>query len=306
LKEDKRAVVPFSKRKKDLKIVTDSGTDLYLSREEIAEQDIHVVPLVVSIDGREYHEGVDIEPEAFYDLLEKSASPAKTSQPSVGDFAGVYKSLASVDPEILSIHMSSGLSGTLNAAKEAAKLVPEAHVTHIDTRTLAVAAGWQVLAAARAAKAGWVKERIIALTERISAASESLYTVKELKYLIQGGRISHLKGLLAVILGIKPLIGVEKVNGTYVQRGQAHTFRRAIEGIVDLLLKEHKPQSNLRVQVCHSNNPEGAAILRDLIDKRFKCTWLPVGRLSLVLGAHTGPSMVAAAYAPSSVFADIP
>ena len=289
-----------------MKIVTDSGTDLYLGRDKIDELDIHIVPLVVSIGGKDYHEGVDIEPDVFYDLLVKSSSPAKTSQPSVGDFAETYKRLASIDPDILSIHMSSGLSGTLNAAKEAAKLVPEAHITHIDTRTLSAAAGWQVLAAAQASQAGWVKERIIALTGRISAASESLYTVKDLRYLIQGGRISHLKGLLASVLGIKPLIGVEKVKGTYVQRGQVRTFQQAIEGIVDLISRQHAPQSALRVQVCHANNLEGAAILHDLIDKRFKCTWLPVGRLSLVLGAHTGPSMVAAAYAPLSVFADIP
>ena len=289
-----------------MKIVTDSGTDLYLSQEKIAELDIHIVPLVVSIGGKAYHEGVDIEPDVFYDLLVKSSTPAKTSQPSVGDFAATYKRLASIDPDILSIHMSSGLSGTLNAAKEAAKLVPEAHITHIDTRTLSAAAGWQVLAAARASKAGWVKERIIALTESISVASESLYTVKDLRYLIQGGRISHLKGLLASVLGIKPLIGVEKVKGTYVQRGQVRTFQRAIEGIVDLISRQHALQSALRVQVCHASNLEGAAMLHDLIDKRFKCTWLPVGRLSLVLGAHTGPSMVAVAYAPLSVFADIP
>jgi DegV family protein with EDD domain len=289
-----------------LKIVTDSGTDLYLSREKIAELDIQVVPLVVSIGGKNYHEGVDIDPEVFYDLLVKSSSPAKTSQPSVGDFAETYKRLASSDPDILSIHMSSGLSGTLNSAKEAAKLVPEARITHIDTKTLAAAAGWQVIASARAIKAGWAKEQIIALAERISAASDSLYTIKDLKYLIQGGRISHLKGMIASLLNIKPLIGVEKVKGTYVQRGQARTFQMSIEKLVDLISKQHAPQSSLRVQVCHANNLEGATILRDLIDKKFDCTWLPIGRLSLVLGAHTGPSMVAAAYAPISVFADVP
>ncbi len=289
-----------------MKIVTDSGCDLHISREKIAELDIHVVPLVVDVGGKTFHEGVDIEPDQFYDLLVNSHTPAKTSQPSPGDFAKIYQQLAATDPEILSIHMSSGLSGTLNSAREAAKLVPQAHVTHIDTKTLAVAAGWQVEAAARAAKTGWAKERIIALTERISAASESLYTLKELKYLIQGGRIGHLKGLLATVLGIKPLIGVEKVKGTYVQRGQVRNFQRALEGLVDLISHQHEPHSALRVQVCHSNNPEGALVLHDLIDKAFKCSWLPVGRLSLVLGAHTGPSMVAVAYAPQSAFAEVP
>ncbi|MCK4574425.1 MAG: DegV family protein, partial [candidate division Zixibacteria bacterium] len=107
-------------------------------------------------------------------------------------------------------------------------------------------------------------------------------------------------------LNIKPLIGVEKVNGTYVQLGQVRTFTKAINGLVDIIAKQHSPGSALRVQVLHSYNPEGAAMLRDLVDQRFDCTWLPVGPMSLVLGAHTGPTMVGVAYAPLAAFADIP
>jgi DegV family protein with EDD domain len=220
--------------------------------------------------------------------------------------AAVYRKVAATDPDILSIHMSSGLSGTFNAAQSAAALVPEANITHIDTKTLSAAAGWQVAAAARAVKAGWLKDQILALMERIGEATDSIYTLKELKYLIHGGRISHMKGLIASLLNIKPLIGVEKVNGTYVQHGQARTFGRALSGLVDLVAKQHEPGSALRVQVLHSNNPEGAATLREQMDQLFDCTWLPVGPLSLVLGAHTGPSMVGVAYAPLAAFADVP
>ena len=76
--------------------------------------------------------------------------------------------------------------------------------------------------------------------------------------------------------------------------------------MVDLIAKQHAPGSALRVQVLYSHNPEGAAALRELVDERFDCTWLPVGPMSLVLGAHTGPSMVGVAYAPLAAFADIP
>jgi DegV family protein with EDD domain len=289
-----------------MKIVTDSGTDLNLTREQIAELDIHVVPLTVTLNGKTYREGVDIQADEFYRLLAATSSLPKTSQPSPGEFAGIYRQLAATDPDILSIHMSSGLSGTLNAAREGAKTVTEASIVHVDTKTLSVAAGWQVEAAARAAKAGWIKEKIIALMKHISDATESLYTLRDLKYLIHGGRISHLKGLLASVLDLKPLIGVEKVRGTYVQRGQVRNFSRALEGLVELMVREHAPGSALRVQVRHSYNPDGAAMLHDLIDKKFKCSWLPVGRLSLVLGAHTGPSMVGVAYASPDTFAEIP
>jgi len=289
-----------------MQIVTDSGTDLCLSPEQEVELGIHVVPLIVTLEGKSYHEGVDIRPDEFYRLLAATDSLPITSQPSAGEFAETYRRLAATDPDILSIHMSSGLSGTFNAAQAGAKLVPGANITFVDTKTLSAAAGWQVEAAARALKAGWTKEQILVLMERIGAASESIYTLKELKYLIHGGRISHMKGLIALVLNIKPLIGVEKVNGTYVQLGRVRTFKRAVEGLVDLVARQHAPGSALRVQVLHSYNPEGAAMLRELVDQRFDCTWLPVGSMSLVLGAHTGPSMVGVAYASMAAFADMP
>ena len=289
-----------------MNIVTDSGTDLLLPPEELAELDIHVVPLVVTLDGKSYRENVDIRSDEFYRLLAATDSLPTTSQPSIGDFAEMYRRLAASDPDILSIHMTSGLSGTFNAAQAAAKLVPEANITFVDTKTLSAAAGWQVEAAARALKASWPLKQVLALLERISAASDSAYTLQELKYLIHGGRISHMKGLIASVLNLKPLIGVEKVNGTYVQLGQERSFKGAVKGLVDRIAERYAPGSALRVQVLHSQNPQGAAMLRELVDQRFDCTWLPVGPLSLVLGAHTGPSMVGVAYAPAVAFADLP
>jgi fatty acid-binding protein DegV len=99
---------------------------------------------------------------------------------------------------------------------------------------------------------------------------------------------------------------VEKEGGTYVQLGQVRSFRGAVKGLVDLMAKQHAPGTALRVQVLYSHNPEGADMLRDLVDQRFECTWLPVGPMSLVLGAHTGPSMVGVAYAPLAAFEDMP
>ena len=131
-----------------MQIVTDSGTDLGLSPEQAAELNIHVVPLIVTLEGKSYREGVDIQPDEFYGLLAATDSLPITSQPSAGDFAETYQRLVTTDPDILSIHMTSGLSGTFNAAQAGAKLVPEANITHVDTKTLSAAAGWQVEAAA--------------------------------------------------------------------------------------------------------------------------------------------------------------
>lgn len=289
-----------------MKIVTDSGTDIGLTMEERAELNIHVVPLVVSLDGKSYREELDITAEAFYPLLEASVNLPTTSQPSAGDFAEKYRELAKSDPEILSIHMTAGLSGTFNSAQAGAEMVPEAKITLVNTKTLSAAAGWQVKAAARAVKAGWTLDKILPMLQKISDASESIYTLEELKYLIHGGRISHMKGLIASLLNIKPMIGVEKVNGTYVQKGQARTFKGAVKGLVDQMLQIHPEGTDLQVQVLHAFNPEGGTLLREMINQRFKCHWLPMGPMSLVLGAHTGRSMVGVAYAALSALAGVP
>ncbi|MCK4977400.1 MAG: DegV family protein [Anaerolineales bacterium] len=289
-----------------MQIVTDSGTDFTLAAEDASGLNVHIVPLVVTLDGKSYREGEDLLPDEFFPMLEASDNLPVTSQPSAGEFAELYRRLAVDDPDILSINMRSGLSGTFNSAQAGAELVPEANITLVDTKTLSAAAGWQVEAAARAAKAGWTVDQILPLLERISDASDSIYTLSELKYLIHGGRISHMKGLLASILNIKPMIGVEKVGGTYEQLGQLRTFKRAVSGLVDLMAKQHAPGSALRVQVLYSYNPEGAELLRQQVDERFDCTWRRIGPMSLVLGAHTGPSMVGVAYAPLEAFADMP
>jgi DegV family protein with EDD domain len=285
-----------------MKIVTDSGTNVYLTAEQRRSLGIEIVPLSVTLDGKTYREGLDVANDDFYRMLEESGSLPVTSQPAAGEFAQLYRELAKTDPEILSIHISSGLSGTYNSALAGAAMVPEAKVTVIDTKTLGAPAGWQVEAAAKAVKAGWPLQKVLAYVERIGASTDVVYTLKELKYLIHGGRISHIKGLVASLLNIKPLIGVEKERGTYVQHGQAMSFERAIENIGAYVSKKTNSDTHLRVQVVHSQNVDGALKLVEEITKRFKCAWLPVERLSLVLGAHVGKSMIGVAFAPEEIF----
>lgn len=277
-------------------IVTDRGMDLMPEHTE--GLGIHFIPLTLTLGGKSYRSGEDIQPDEFYRLLEADGGFPTTSQPSPGVFADLYRRLAASDPDILSIHISSGLSGTINAARLGAQMVPEANVTIVDTKTLSGAQGWQVAAAARAAKAGWAKERIVGLLDRIRAATDTVYTLSTLRYLIHGGRISHLKGLLGSVLNLKPIIGVEKAGGTYVQHGAARTLRGAILRIADLVAEQHALGSRLRVQVLHAANPEGAALLRERLDALFACEWLPTGPIAPVLGAHTGPGLVGLAYAP--------
>ena len=148
-----------------MKIVTDSGADLLFPQETLDKLDVVTVPLTVTLDEKSYREGIDITTVDFYNLLENSNGLPITSTPSPGDFAEVYRKIAKTDPDILSVHISSGLSGTYNSAIQGAKLVPEANVTHFDSKTLSAAVGWMIEAGSRAINAGWSTEKVVALMQ---------------------------------------------------------------------------------------------------------------------------------------------
>jgi DegV family protein with EDD domain len=273
-----------------MQILTDPAMDL--TAEQAEGLNLQSVPLRITLDGKTYRSGTDIQADEFYELLEKTDSFPTTSMPSAGEFADKYREMAKTDPDILSIHISSGLSGTLNAARLGAELVPEAHVTIIDTKTLSSAMGWQVQAAAIAIKKKWDIARIKELLSNINQHSEGMFTLPNLKYLIHGGRISHIKGLLGSLLNIKPIIGVEKIQGTYMQIGQDMTLKKSILKIIDRINHLYSEGSYLRVQPLHAINPEGVQFLKDTLTQKFKIFWENATQIAPVLGAHTGPGLV--------------
>lgn len=278
-----------------MQIVTDSGYDL--SPQQKHGFKLHTLPLKLTLSGVTYRSGIDIQKEEFYQLLEKTDDMPITSTPSPGEFLEIYQEVAHQDPDILSVHISSGLSGTYNSAVTAAGQMPEANITMVDTRSLSIEMGWQVEAAIQAVKAGWSNDKILKLLSQVREQSEVVFTLPDLSYLIHGGRISHLKGLLASLLGIKPLIGVDKADGKYYDRGKARTFKRAIQAIPAYIAKKFEEGSHLRVQIGHADNPEGAQQLQEEMEKRFTCDWLPDCSISPVLGAHTGRGLVGIVFA---------
>ncbi len=287
-----------------MQIVSDRGMDM--APEQMVGIDIHLAPLTITLNGKSYRSGIDIQSEEFYRLLDETGSFPTTSQPSAGDFAEIYKKLAEQGEEILSIHISSGLSGTLQSAKAGAALVPEAKVMIVDSKTLSCPFGWQVEAAARAAKAGWAMPKIIEMLQSISDVTDGVFTLSTLKYLIHGGRINHLKGLIASLLNVKPIIGVEKARGTYISHGQEITSKRAIRRLVDLIASWYSEGTKMRFQLLHGNNPEGIELLQHHLRQTFECVFLPSVRVAPVLGAHTGAGLIGLALAPALAFPELP
>jgi DegV family protein with EDD domain len=283
-----------------MQIVTDQGMDL--SQTQIAGTRLDTVPLKISLEGRTYQGADSIDYVAFYKLLSETESFPTTTQPSPGDFAEVYRRLAKTDPDILSIHISSGLSGTINSARLGAEMVPEANVTIVDTKTLSITFGWQVQAAARALQAGWPLRDIIKLMSDIQQGTDTLFTLADLKYLIHGGRISHIKALMGSLLNIKPVIGVSQVDGKYYSRAQEFTFKKAVQKIAELAVTKHGEGASLRVQIVHGNNPEGVELLQEKLAAYLNCTFEDTLPVAPVLGAHTGPSVIGAGFAPLDLF----
>jgi DegV family protein with EDD domain len=283
-----------------MQIVTDQGMDLpeYIE----ADLNINTLPLTIVLSGKTYVGKKEIDYNQFYKTLTETGEFPITSQPSPGDFADTYRRLAKTDPDILSIHISSGLSGTINSARLGAEMVPEANVTILDSKTLSGPFGWQVQAAALGVRAGWVMGDILKLVDQIRENQQTLFTLGDLKYLIHGGRISHLKGMLASMLNLKPVIGVAKDDGKYYNWGQAPTLKRAINRMADIVLQKFPDGLPIRVQLMHGNNPEGVAMLKERISELFDCVFDETIPVAPSLGAHTGPSVVGIGVAPLRIF----
>lgn len=285
-----------------MQIVTDSGADL-----SIAQRDglpIHFAPLRITINGTTYHEENALDTADFYRIMTESNDYPTTSQASAGDFAKIYQRLAAKGEKILSIHISSGLSGTLNSAKVGAAMVPEADITFWDSKTLSAAQGWQVQAAAIAAKKGWPLDKILERLALIRKQVSGMFTLKEIRYLVHGGRVSHLKGLMAQVLNIKPVIGVDVDSGKYDTVGQAVTFKRAVAQIVDLNAERFGTEK-LRAQIVHGFSPDGIELLKQKAMEKLDCFFEETVPVAPVLGAHTGPSLTGLIAGPMSLFADL-
>ena len=287
-----------------MQIVTDSGSDITM--EDAKKFNIHMLPLKIDLDGKSYRAGLDINSDEFFDLMDNADGMPVTSTPSVGEFQELYRELAKTDPEILSIHISSGLSATSNTAVQAAQLVPEAKITVLDTLTLSAGTGWQVMAAAKMRDAGAKLPDILVKLRQIQDATKTYFSLPTLKFLIAGGRISHLKGLLASLLGILPVIWVSNVDGKYYDVAKKRTFIKALEEIPNLILKDHPAGSVLQAQVCHASYPEGVRLIKEALEKVFKMEWLPDVHLGTALGAHTGRGLTGVVVARKDQLPSIP
>jgi DegV family protein with EDD domain len=279
-----------------MKIVTDCAADL--QPEEVKQYGITVAPLYIQFPEGEVNSD-DLTPDQFYDRLEKMRPQIPTTaQPSAGVFADLYRKLGVGSDEIVSIHISSGLSGTIQSARLGVQHVPEAVIHMVDAMTLSGGQRFQVLAAAIAAKAGKSKEFILERLEKIRESTEVIYTLETLEYLQRGGRIGRVKALAGMLLKIKPIINVDKRDGKYTEVGKERTMPKALEAIADHVVQLYGNQVPLWISVLHGRFADQADKLAEMLQNRVNVGKLEILRISPVLGVHTGPGIVGLAAVP--------
>lgn len=187
-------------------IVTDSTCDL--SQEELDKLNIHVVPLTIQIDGKTYIDRIDVQPEMFIDLMKNSKELPKSSQPAPGVFKELYDKLGANGDKIISIHMTGGMSGTVQSARQAAEMT-DADVTVVDSRYIAWGLGFQLREAARLRSEGATVEQIVARLDEVRRGTRLFVTFDHLDNMIKGGRIGKAKGVIGSILNIKPVADLD-------------------------------------------------------------------------------------------------
>jgi DegV family protein with EDD domain len=285
-----------------MKIVTDCAADLPAG--ELEALDITQAPLYIQFPEGEVN-SADLTADQFYDRLEamRPAIPT-TALPSEGIFASIYRKLAETSKQILSLHISSGLSGTFNSARMGGEQVKEAEVTVVDTMTLSGGERFQVLAAAWAAKAGWSIKAIIERLSQIRENTEVIYTLETLEYLARGGRIGRVQALLGSALKLKPVIRVDRADGKYSTVAKSRTIAQSLTTITDHLAEMYGSLP-LWATVLHGRFAEGADALAKSLDERLNIKRLEILRISPVLGVHTGPGIVGAAVLPMKLVDDL-
>lgn len=285
-----------------MQIVTDSGADIPAAEAEALG--ITVAPLFIQFPEGEMRSS-DISHDAFYDRLEQMVPQIPTTaQPSAGIFSEMYQGITPQEEEILSIHISSGLSGTVQSANLGGQEAAERNVTVFDSMTLSGAQRFQVLAAAWAAQQGWGKTAILERLTRIRESAEIIYMLETLEYLARGGRIGRVQALAGSLLKIKPVIRVDKADGKYSTVGKSRTIKKNLRMIVDHLAEQFG-DTPLWVSVLHGRMPTQADQLAAALRARLQVAKLEVLRVSPVLGVHTGPGVVGTAVMPMDLIADL-
>ncbi|KZM57680.1 MAG: DegV family protein [Bacillaceae bacterium] len=264
-------------------IVTDSTA--YIPEEVRKRHGIHMIPLSVIFGDESYREEIDMTAESFWEEIKRQKELPTTSQPPVGEFVELFESLSKEYDAVISIHLSSGISGTYNGAVTAGQMVDSIKVYPYDSEISCMAQGFYAIEAAKMAKEGKKPEEIIARLDEIKKSMDAYFMVDDLSHLQRGGRLTGAQALIGNLLQLKPLLHfVDKVIVPYEK---IRTRKKAIQRIYQLF-DEAASKHPVRAAVIHANRPEDAKKMKEELESKYPNSEFIISYFGAVIGTHLG------------------
>ncbi|MDL4839212.1 DegV family protein [Aquibacillus rhizosphaerae] len=265
-------------------IVTDSTA--YIPSDIREKWNIHMVPLNVVLEDASYQEEVDLTTDKFYDLVRGLEVLPKTSQPSIGLLTETYNQLAETHDDVISIHLSSGISGTFQTALAANQMVEDIDIHAFDSEISAMPQGFYVLEAAEMAEKGATAAEIMARLHEMKQSMRAYFMVDDLSHLHRGGRLSGAQALLGSVLQVKPLLHF--VDTKIVPFEKIRTHKKALKRLQSLFAEDAQARVPIRGVVIHANRPQEAEQLRQELQEQYPHVELTVSHFGPVIGTHLG------------------
>jgi DegV family protein with EDD domain len=269
-------------------VVTDSTA--YIPAELTEGLPVYSVPLQVIWGSETFRDGIDLKPSEFYTRLQNTKVMPSTSQATPAVFNQLYQQLLDEGYQIISMHISAKLSGTLDSATQAKENFPGASIELIDTETTSMAMGFQVLSVARAAAQGATLQECVELSNQARTKTGVLFAVNTLEFLRRGGRIGGAAAFLGTALNLKPIL--ELRNGRIEAVERVRSMNKAIDRLLDLFEERTGGNKPVRIASLHANAPDEAVRLLERARQRFgegDVSDSTCSEISPVLGTHTGP-----------------
>lgn len=266
-----------------IKIVTDSTA--YITKEDAAIHGIKIVPLSVTFSGVTEDEGYPGEFEAYFEKLKSSPDFPTTSQPSIQSFSDVFEEVIAEGYEIITIVISSKLSGTYSSASVAAGMIAGDKISVIDSESTASNLKLFVMMAKELAEKGMSRSEIVETIEREKKKTSISLTVDTLDYLKKGGRLSGAQALIGSMLKVKPVIAL--IDGKLEPIGKVRGKNKALE-----MMFERIPQNVERISICHIFALDEAVAIKDQLEIKFSKAQVYIEVLGPVIGSHLGPKAI--------------
>jgi DegV family protein with EDD domain len=275
-------------------IVTDSTA--YIPSDLVRKYNLTVTPQVLIWGEEMYQDGIDIQPDEFYARLKTTKVMPTTSQVSPATMQSTFEGLIAKGYDVLGIFLSAKLSGTIQSVVQAKEMMGSAgeKVTYVDSRSTAMAMGFQVLAVARAVEDGASLQDAVALAEKAREHTGVYFAVDTLEFLHRGGRIGGAQRFLGTALNMKPVLAV--IDGRVEAVERIRTKGKALERVLELVIEQTKGKTPVRLATLHAAAEAEARALLDKASKELNATESILSTVSPVVGTHAGPGTVGLAY----------